>query len=635
MGGHPESKVHKVSPWQWLTGAYTTKDTRRTVPNCNRRVPFQFLRLLHPTVVLPLLALSLLHGPPALLVDASKDASFHPRIPGSPPFSNPVSSGSTKTGTASRLSRENPPPRQPGRVPTEVSIRLPKKSKRFHEDLNRHRRTNGRGGSFRRVGSFPRPQRHVRVRLLASGRVLESLEEANGRELQTMSYGTASHAVGFRNETRTPVTVEQYSQQFFAKVLRNGFAPEEKENSKLAAKHLFNLAKKLAAAGEREDVKVPLRVLRDEIANVYKTYPRSTRDGAVELLFQLYDGLNEELRNNHLHRNVVSEDETKQMEMIYEELRLRVYLLVTGETWQKLPQLKMIALKRLYRYMMEEIAMSRTGSGPRIVHSVSKTRQLSRKISHKIVGPDARTWEYVFADLCKASGTKLVPLIRNLLDEVDVLQMKLDSAMETIQGSGAEIASENIPDPVRISESSSPTTDGGNESSDVNLSNVLLGLSQDTSQERDEVASSQMPHGSTEFPEVFDPFPPVQDSFFTSRGHETPDQNLAANSVVPTPPNQNWYGEAHASQHRTQEDALPSGGNRQARSNRPAGTYPAQQSASAGSSMHPSYHATSHMQRGSMNPAMRQHPSQRNQIPGGGASAPKKDSYGLENLNLF
>lgn len=509
------------------------------------------------------------------------------------------------------------------------------RSKRFREDLNRRRRTDGRGGGFVAPRWFQSPRIRVRVRLLSPARVLEPSEEANGRQLETMSYGNASHAVGFRNETRTPVTVEQYSQQFFAKVLRNGFAPDEKENSKLAAKHLFNLAKKLAAAGEREDVKVPLRVLRDEIANVYKTYPRSTRDGSVELLFQLYDGLNEELRSNHLHRNVVSEDETKQMEMIYEELRLRVYLLVTGETWQKLPQLKMIALKRLYRYMMEEIALSRTGSGPRVVHSVSKTRQLSRKISHKIVGPDARTWEYVFADLCKASGTKLVPLIRNLLDEVDVLQMKLDSAMETIQGSGAEIASENIPDPVRISESSSPTTDGGNESGEVNLSNVLLGLSQDASQERDEVASSQMPDISTEFPEVFDPFPPVRDTFFTGPRNDNTDRNLAANSAVPSPPNQNWYEAAHAPQHPANVDGLPPGGNGQVRGNRPAGTFPVQQSASAGSAMHPSYHAAPHMQGGPMNPAMRQRPPQRNQIPGGGASTQKKDSYGLEDLNLF
>lgn len=452
---------------------------------------------------------------------------------------------------------------------------------------------------------------------------------------QAAGYGNHPNPMGFRNETRTPVTVEQYSQQFFAKVLRKGFAHDEKENNKLSARHFLNLAKKLAAAGEREDVKVPLRVLRDEIANVYKTYPRSTRDGAVEQLFQLYDGLNEELRHDALSRNVVSEEENKQVDMIYEELRLRVYLLVTGETWQKLPQLKMIALKKLYKYMMEEIALSRTGSGPRIVHSVSKTRQLSRKISHKIVGPDARTWENVFADLCKASGTKLVPLIRNLLDEVDVLQMKLESAMETIHASGTEIASENIPDPVRISESSTPTTDGGNESSDVNLSNVLLGLSQDTSQDRDEVASSQAPPRQAEFPEVFDPFPPVQESFFSSQGKYEPGQGSTARTLVPSPRNENWFEATGASQRRGHDDALPSARNGQTHSNKPERTFPGQQPAGTRARSHPSYHPTYNMQGGAMNPAAVQRAPYGNQASGSGAVAPKKDSYGLENLQLF
>ena len=90
---------------------------------------------------------------------------------------------------------------------------------------------------------------------------------------------------------------------------------------------------------------------------------------SVERLFQLYDGVNE-LSNQRPHESAV----------VIEELRLRLFKLVTGETWEPYPSLKLMALHRMRKYVLIEQASSRS-HGPRVVATPTRGQLMSRKIS--------------------------------------------------------------------------------------------------------------------------------------------------------------------------------------------------------------------------------------------------------------
>ena len=109
-------------------------------------------------------------------------------------------------------------------------------------------------------------------------------------------------------------------------------------------------------------LKVPLRVLRDEILRRYDEH-RHRRDrarapsldesalpGDVESLFALFDGV---------HRvcvTLASRLTAGPYEVIDRALRLRLFLCVCGETWRDAPALRACALRRCHAFAREEDA---------------------------------------------------------------------------------------------------------------------------------------------------------------------------------------------------------------------------------------------------------------------------------------
>ena len=286
------------------------------------------------------------------------------------------------------------------------------------------------------------------------------------------------------------VTVEEYSRKFFAKVLGQGYDRESaKNNLRVAGANFYALLKKLQTAGDREDVKVPLRTLRDEIGNAFTTtYPHAVRDAKVETLFGLFDELND-ICTERLYApggsppgsargyppgsghpgagsgpsSLAPSASAQTNWVILQELRSRVYLLVTGETFDSIPQLRLIALERMHKYLVKEWELNRgltpsnaaagvgaaaggedaTGEGSKKgkrhgtlygamanIHANASQSHVAQKgfgtfISHKVVGPNLESWEALFDDLCKASASKLVPLLRGVLSKLYAAELEL------------------------------------------------------------------------------------------------------------------------------------------------------------------------------------------------------------------
>jgi len=316
------------------------------------------------------------------------------------------------------------------------------------------------------------------------------------------------------------VTVEEYSRKFFAKYLGQGYDKTSQSNNlKIAGANFYALLKKLQTAGDREDVKVPLRTLRDEIGNVYATtYPHNLRDSKVEMLFCLFDELNN-ICTDRLYSSGIIQPEaatsggggSSQLAptasaatnwVILQELRSRVYLLVTGETFDALPQLRLIALERMHKYLVKEWELNRGLTPSSSQKSATEAEQRKKKsslygamanihastsqshvsskgfgtfISHKVVGPKLESWEALFDDLCKASASKLVPLLRGVLSKLYAAQLEINELKETPIGrgggeySGAATAATTMP--VKEEEkSTTATAEDGNDDGDVSPS---------------------------------------------------------------------------------------------------------------------------------------------------------------------
>lgn len=205
--------------------------------------------------------------------------------------------------------------------------------------------------------------------------------------------------------------------QFFAKYLKSDFGKTPDENLRVASDRFYGLLKKVEAAGEREDVAVPLRTLRDEIVSANNRGGKEDRMRSVERLFQLYDGVNE-LSNQRPHESAV----------VIEELRLRLFKLVTGETWEPYPSLKLMALHRMRKYVLIEQASSRS-HGPRVVATPTRGQLMSRKISSKLLKPTVTSWEALWSDLEKASSQKMFTLVKGLVGENEALKKQLQEAV--------------------------------------------------------------------------------------------------------------------------------------------------------------------------------------------------------------
>ena len=224
-----------------------------------------------------------------------------------------------------------------------------------------------------------------------------------------------------------PLTVEEYSQRFFAKALRGGYgggaldtASGRRANLEGASKAMYALLGRLEESGEREDVAVPLRVLRDEIGGADRTaVSQEKREDALDLLFGLYDGAVRRAQAD-IARAGQGPRETARAagaSVILEEIRARFHRLCVGETWQPAPELKHRALEMLWGYYQEELRDGPAGvpsdrakgkTGKWIQRAVAKTKKDSLPRGHE-------TWEGTFNGLQAAGGNKVFVLLREVM----------------------------------------------------------------------------------------------------------------------------------------------------------------------------------------------------------------------------
>eukprot|EP01025_Chloroclados_australasicus_P058625 TRINITY_DN7381_c0_g1_i1.p1 TRINITY_DN7381_c0_g1~~TRINITY_DN7381_c0_g1_i1.p1 ORF type:complete len:375 (-),score=58.20 TRINITY_DN7381_c0_g1_i1:340-1419(-) len=241
------------------------------------------------------------------------------------------------------------------------------------------------------------------------------------------------------------VSLEEYVRRWGEKLLNQQFADNEQDNALQAADFLFSLVKRIASRGERDDIQAPFREVRDIITEIYEK-PDPEKGYRIKLLFQMYQGVFDRLtpaiyagaKNKDM--SICAEELT-----IMEELRVRFYKLVAGETWKDYPDLRLIALRFMVRFMEEGQALRRKlaeSMGLTITEPDNKEkfestvpaaprstlRQVSQKVTSKVQskvsGPQKDTWENTFEDLVNMPSERMYPLIRILLEHPNMGKMQ-------------------------------------------------------------------------------------------------------------------------------------------------------------------------------------------------------------------
>lgn len=122
---------------------------------------------------------------------------------------------------------------------------------------------------------------------------------------------------------------------------------------------------------------------------------------------------------------------------VLEELRLRVYKLVAGDTWESHPELRVAALRRFFFYVQKEKrSQARTqaagfgSAGPRPPTPPPTTTEKMLKavqirIPHKLMAPTLTSWGAAFEELTKAGGPKLVPLLIEVMGALDTAERQV------------------------------------------------------------------------------------------------------------------------------------------------------------------------------------------------------------------
>ncbi|BDA42284.1 hypothetical protein COCOBI_03-1710 [Coccomyxa sp. Obi] len=228
------------------------------------------------------------------------------------------------------------------------------------------------------------------------------------------------------------LSVAEYSRQFFERVTKGHYSESLEENRKIAGENFISLVKKLQDAGSKDDIKVPLRVLRDEIGRVFFSGVGHKKAENIETLFQLYDMLEEDCQNTIKGGRTVPPKEEAAATQLLDELRNRFVRLAVGETWDKTPELKFLALKRMYKYMVREQELLRLKGKLGITSSGSGSgSKFNQKFMRSItMSPGGSTWQLALDDLVKAPSNKLFPFVKLLLAENLLLETS-DAAGES------------------------------------------------------------------------------------------------------------------------------------------------------------------------------------------------------------
>ncbi|GMH45981.1 hypothetical protein BSKO_13945 [Bryopsis sp. KO-2023] len=223
-------------------------------------------------------------------------------------------------------------------------------------------------------------------------------------------------------DDRQTVTVEDYSRSFVRKMITEENCTDEELQQ--AGKTFYSLLRRLAKDGDREDVRVPFKILKDEFGEEWRSAAKSRQDHLVQRLFKVLDYVHDECQanlNHSLQGNAISEK-------ILEEFRLRIAKMVTGETWSDILPMRLAGLKRMYKYMEQEMEFMTKYSSGNLDHRIPDKPKISAmgKFVRGLTGPAKNSWSAVFDDLFLTSGAKLAPLLFSLLDENKSLSAALD-----------------------------------------------------------------------------------------------------------------------------------------------------------------------------------------------------------------
>lgn len=259
-------------------------------------------------------------------------------------------------------------------------------------------------------------------------------------------------------EDKQTVTVEDYSHAFVQKIICGENYSKEAE-LQAAGKAFYSLLRRLAKDGDREDVRIPFKILKDEFGHEWRQSIKIKQEGLVQRLFRILDYVHDECQANLSHSlqgNALSE-------MILEEFRLRIAKMVTGETWSDILPMRMAALKRMYTYMLQEMEFIKQYSSSHLDRKIPDKPKLSAmgKFVRNLTGPAKNSWSAVFDDLFLTSGEKLAPLLFSLLDENKSLTAKVETMFSVSESEDAKNpASSRLSCPSSGPGSDTGTTDG-------------------------------------------------------------------------------------------------------------------------------------------------------------------------------
>ncbi|KAK9806666.1 hypothetical protein WJX73_005817 [Symbiochloris irregularis] len=329
------------------------------------------------------------------------------------------------------------------------------------------------------------------------------------------------------------ITVANYSEQFFERVKQQKYGATEEENSEVAGQNFYGLVTKLQETGSKDDVKVPLRVLRDEIGRVYFSSSTKKESGVIETLFKLYDAVEVRCQEALRNRTVEKEQAAVAAARLLEELRLRFSRLAVGDTWEAYPELKVKALKRMQLYAVRERQLKQTGS------SLGGSTGRSKKSMMRMVSIGPRdgaftSWQSTIDDLVKAPSPRLFPLLKVLLQETvegtEPTEPERPSDA-SITGSEGHARSQSVQDPVLPSRPSEAVAETGHSIAELKLDD-LLGLNDPspTAAVAQAQGVSSEPSTATAAADPFagalqglqDPSSPAQPGTGGSQGHTNP-----------------------------------------------------------------------------------------------------------------
>jgi hypothetical protein len=227
-------------------------------------------------------------------------------------------------------------------------------------------------------------------------------------------------------------------------------ALDPEENRAVACSRLTDLVRK--ASSDASLVKVPLRCLRDAILLNATRAGENSRE--VEALFSLFDGV------VALCHSLQSRGAPGPYETVERAVRLRLFLCVTGESWKDHAGLRACALRKLRAFAVEETesfpsppsaeaaagglaatpgrttvvvakdAASAPSRLPRTRSTSSQDRSpattssfLFRRAPANVhAAIDVSSWRAVYAELLKASPSRMMPVVSALLDTLRAIE---------------------------------------------------------------------------------------------------------------------------------------------------------------------------------------------------------------------